>query len=179
MPMKSALWSSGLLVAALACGPAKAASMDAVYQWLGGTDWQVAFTLHADGTPASVSEFSVYFPETSFSALTLQASPAAWDSLVVQPDTALASAGYLDGLLPAPTPGLTAGQSQSGWVVRFSYLGAGQPGALNFDILDENFAVVASGVTAVVPEPAQYALLLAGALALGLRCARRRAGEAA
>jgi hypothetical protein len=177
--MKSVQWSSGLLAIALACGPAKAASIDAVYQWLGGTDWQVAFTLHADGTPASVSEFSVYFPETSFSTLTLQASPATWDSLVVQPDTALASAGYLDGLLPAPAPGLTAGQSQAGWLVKFSYLGAGQPGALNFDILDENFAVVASGQTAVVPEPSQYALLLVGAVALGLRRSRRRAGEAA
>ncbi|MEO6280376.1 PEP-CTERM sorting domain-containing protein [Roseateles sp.] len=177
--MKSVQWSSGLFAIALACGPAKAAGIDAVYEWLGGTDWQVAFTLHADGTPASVSEFSVYFPEASFSTLTLQAAPATWDSLVVQPDAALASPGYLDGLLPAPAPGLTAGQSQAGWLVKFSYLGAGQPGALNFDILDSNFAVVASGQTAVVPEPAQYALLLAGALALGLWCSRRRAGEAA
>ena len=177
--MKSVQWSSGLFAIALACGPAQAASMDAVYQWLGGTDWQVAFTLHADGTPASVSEFSVYFPETNFATLTLQAAPATWDSLVVQPDTALPSAGYLDGLLPAPAPGLTAGQSQAGWVVKFSYLGAGQPGALNFDILDSNFTVVASGQTTVVPEPAQYALLLAGALALGLWRSSRRTGDPA
>ncbi len=164
---------------AMACSSAQAASLDAAYQWLGGTDWQVAFTLHADGTPASVSEFSVYFPETSFGTLMLQAAPATWDSLVVQPDTALSSAGYLDGLLPAPAPGLTAGQSQGGWVVKFNYLGAGQPGALHFDILDSNFAVVASGQTAVVPEPASYALLLAGMAAIGLWNARRRQGGAA
>ena len=177
--MKSVKWSSGLLVAALAFGPAKAAGIDAVYQWLSGTDWRVSFTLHADGTPPSVSEFSVYFPETSFGTLTLQAAPATWDSLVVQPDTALASAGYLDGLLPAPAPGLGAGQSQGGWVVKFSYLGAGQPGALNFDILDTNFAVIGSGQTAVVPEPAPSALWLTGAVALGGWCWRRRAGGAA
>jgi hypothetical protein len=174
--MKSVQWSGGLLAITLACSAANAASIDASYEWLGGTDWQVAFTVHADGTPASLSEFSVYFPETSFSTLTLQASPGGWDSIVVQPETApLASAGYLDGLVLSPAAGLGAGQSQGGWLVKFSYLGSGQPGALNFDILDASFAVVASGQTAVVPEPAPYALLLAGALLLGLRS--RRAGD--
>lgn len=175
--MKFHLGSSLLLALAMCAGAANAVSIDATYQPLGGTDWQVAFTLHADGTPAEVSAFSIYFPETSFGTLTLQASPASWDSLVVQPDTALASPGYLDALLPAP--GLTAGQSQGGWVVRFNYLGAGTPGALNFDIHDADFNVIATGQTPVVPEPATVSMLLAGALALALWRARRREGEAA
>jgi hypothetical protein len=173
--MKFIKWSSGLFAGMLACAGAQAAGLDANYQWLGGTDWQVAFTLHADGTPASVSEFTVYFPETSFSGLSLTGSPAAWDSLVAQPDTAVPAAGFLDGLLPAPAAGLTAGQSQGGWLVKFTYLGTGAPGQLNFDIVDASFNVVASGQTALVPEPSQPALMLAGAVALGLWRWRRQA----
>jgi hypothetical protein len=151
-----------------------AAGINAVYQPLGGSDWQVSFTLIADGAPASLSEFSVYFPETSFTSLSLLASPAPWDSLVVQPDTALPARGYLDGLLPDRSAGLTAGQSQGGFVVKFSYLGIGAPGALNFDILDANFVPVASGSTSLVPEPSRIALSLSGAFLLGLWCWRRR-----
>lgn len=176
-------WSCGLLALALSCGPVEAAGLDAAYQWLGGKDgneWQVTFTLHADGTPANLSEFTVWFPETSFGTLTLQAAPGTWDTLVAQPDPQ-AGPGFLDGLVSSPATGLTAGQSQTGWVVSFNYLGAGQPGALNFDIVDptDHVTSLASGQTAVVPEPASYALMLAGALALGLWCARRRTGGAA
>jgi hypothetical protein len=151
--------------------------MDAAYRWLGGSNWQVAFTLHADGTPVSLSEFTVYFPLGSFDTLSLQASPATWNSVVGQPDPgAVLESGFLDGLLPAPAPGLAAGQSQAGWVVNFSYLGAGQPGALHFDIVDpsDGVTVLSSGVTALVPEPSQHTLLVAGAVALGFLCSRRR-----
>ena len=180
--MKPSILSRLLLAAVLAqstaSGVAHAAVLNAEYLALGGSNWEVSFTLLADGTPASVSEFSIYVPETNFSSLVLQASPASWESLVVQPDTALPSAGYLDALLPAPAPELAAGQSQAGFVVKFSYLGSGTPGALHFDILDSSFAVVGGGSTTLVPEPSSAALSLGGVFALGLWCWRRREARA-
>jgi hypothetical protein len=164
----------------LACGSIHAAGVDADYQFLSGTNWQVALTLRADGTPPAISEFSVYFPETSFSAITLLSSPAGWDSLIIAPDLALPAAGFLDALLPSSVPGLSAGQQQGGWLVNFSFSGVGAPGPLTFDIVDANFNAVASGMTTVVPEPSVVSLLLAGLLTVavhGRRSQRASAGR--
>jgi hypothetical protein len=170
----SALFGAAALIAPM---HAFGAGIAATYKPLTGNQWVVDFTVTGDGSPSVINDFTVYFPDTSFAALSLVASPAAWDSLVVQPDTALHSAGFLDSL--ALGSGIANHASVGGFEVQFSYLGAGTPPALHFDINDANFHPVFSGVTAptitAVPEPEVAWLMLVGLGAIaGTRIRRQR-----
>lgn len=163
----------GALLVALAA-PATAAEMTAAFTHETGATWQVDLNVINDGVPATFSGFTVYFSEALYADLALIASPAAWDSIVVQPDLGLASAGFLDSALFDRNQPLTAGQSQGGFTVQFTLLGNGAPAPLLFDIVDENYNVLSSGQTAAVPEPAMLVQLLAGIGVLGCVVARRR-----
>jgi hypothetical protein len=154
---------------ALACTVrVQAAVMTAQYSQPGG-QWQVAFNILNDGTPAQVAHFSVFFDQASFSALSLGASPATWDSIVVQPDLALQAPGFLDSLALSPQSNLGIGQARGGFSVGFNFSGAGTPGSLRFQVLDESFQVLFEGQTVTVPEPPAWLLAL-----LGLDVVRRR-----
>jgi len=152
-----------------------AASISASFHQLTGNQWSADFVVTGDGAPPVIGDFTLYFPETSFAALSLGASPAGWDSLVVQPDAALHSAGFFDSL--ALGPGIANGASVGGFQVKFSFLGAGNPPALRFDINDANFHAVYSGLTttavAAVPEPETAWLVLVGLGALAGRRMRQ------
>lgn len=179
--MKAHLWTAALLAGALSA-TSQAAVMNSSFHHQAGNAWVVDLTVVGDGLPVELQGFTTYFAEGLYADLTLLASPAGWDSLVIQPDLALASAGYLDAFAIGGA-GLLAGQSQGGFSIQFSYLGSGAPGELMFDIVDANYQVLYSGLTtpaAVVPEPASFALgLLGTALLLGfVRRARHRPGAA-
>ena len=162
-------WLASIIGAAALIAPlhAVSAGINATYHPLTGSQWAVDFIVTGDGTPAVINDFTIYFPETSFAALSLASSPANWDSLVVQPDTALHSAGFLDSL--ALGAGIGNGTSVSGFGVKFSYLGSGNPPPLHFDINDANFHAIYSGLTSVtaVPEPETAWLMLLGLGAIG------------
>jgi len=156
---------------------AAGAAISAVYHPLTGHQWTVDFTVTGDGSPAVINDFTVYFPDASFSALSLGASPSTWDSLVVQPDTTLHSPGFLDSL--ALGSGIGNGASVSGFDVRFTFLGSGNPPPLRFDINDANFHAVYSGLASVtvaaIPEPETALLMLLGLGAIaGARLRARR-----
>jgi hypothetical protein len=150
-----------LALSALACLPARAAVMTAQFSQTAG-QWEVALNIINDGTPPSIANFTVFFDGPSFSSLTTLASPAGWDSIVVQADPGLASPGFFDSAASA-TEVLGAGQSQSGFVVGFAYTGVGAPSSLRYQIHDESFTVLLfEGQTVPVPEPAAWLLGLAG-----------------
>ena len=156
---------------------AAGAGINATYHSLSGSQWAVDFIVTGDGTPSVIGDFTIYFPETSFAALSLAASPANWDSLVVQPDSALHSPGFLDSL--ALSGGITNGTSVSGFEVKFNFLGSGSPPPLRFDINDANFHAVYSGLTSVtavaaVPEPETAWLIILGLGAIGGARVRRQ-----
>jgi hypothetical protein len=168
------LFGTAALVAPL---HAMGAAISATYHPVTGQQWTVDFVVTGDGTPAVINDFTVYFPDASFSALSLGASPSAWDSLVVQPDTTLHSPGFLDSL--ALASGIGNGASVSGFDVRFTFLGSGNPPPLRFDINDANFHAVYSGLTSVavvaIPEPETAWLMLLGLGAiLGTRLRQQR-----
>jgi PEP-CTERM motif len=162
-------WLASLIGAAAVLAPLHAvgAGISAAYHPLTGNQWAVDFVVTGDGTPAVIGDFTIYFPDTSFAALSVAASPAAWDSIVVQPDTALHSPGFLDSL--ALAGGIGSGVSVSGFQVKFNFLGTGNPLPLRFDINDANFHAVYSGLTSVtaVPEPETAWLILLGLGAIG------------
>lgn len=149
-----------------------------------GTRWTVDLTVaNDDGAPPLLSGFTVYFSENLFAGLQLLATPTTWDSIVIEPDPAIPDAGFLDSYAVDPADALAPGQSQAGFRVAFDYLGQGAPQSLFFEIVDANYAVLASGQSVVtlapqaVPEPGS--IVLAG-LALAALCASgsaRRAGR--
>ena len=152
----------------------QAAVIQSNYTFVGGTTWLADFTVLQDGNPAQISGFTIYFPENLFANLSLAAAPATWDSLVIQPDSGLMAAGYLDSFALTNASAIGAGGSQGGFRVQFNHLAATTPPALSFDINDAAFNVVFSGTTVVtaVPEPAS--VLLASLGLCGLLAAVRK-----
>jgi hypothetical protein len=161
-------------LALLATAHSQAAGVDSVFTPLGGNNWSVDLTVFGDGTPASITGFTVYFAEAVYADLALAASPASWDSLAIAGDTAIPAPGFLDALVINAADSLEAGESQGGFRLTFT-LASGMPGALPFDIVDSNFNVLASGMSqvTVVPEPASMLLTLLGLGVVGGAAARR------
>ncbi|MBC7622467.1 MAG: hypothetical protein H7232_03680 [Aeromicrobium sp.] len=174
-------WLKSLCVAFFALvsvASASAAAIQASYTSLGGNAWSAAFTVTNNGDAAPISEFTVFFSEALFSNLSLGGSPSTWDSIIIQPDTGIPAAGYLDALELDSNDALGLGASQGGFVVSFDFLGQGAPGVLPFDIVDpnNNFALVSSGRTTsvftnpgTVPEPNGLALALLAIFAAGAK----------
>lgn len=121
----------------------------------GGNQYLAEFAVKNDGTPAAISGFTVYFDETRFTNLSLTANPLTWDSLLIQPDLGLPASGFLDGLILDPLNALLLGQTQSGFDVMFDYIGQGLPGGMAFEIHDDAFTTLFSGVTTTVPTGGQ------------------------
>jgi len=131
---------------------------------LGNSQWSLDLAL-TNNDAAGINEFSIYFSEVLFSNLQIVSTPSGWDSIVAQPDMFLNSAGFFDSYNPLA---LLQGHSQSGFSLRFTYVGQGLPSELPFDIFADNFQWLSSGVSspalASVAEPAPLVLLLLGLL---------------
>jgi hypothetical protein len=155
-----------LLCAALGMHIAASASVvTAQYEPLGGADWTLSLTVRNDGTLPQIGGFTVYFPEGDFADLSLGAHPPAWDTIVVEPDTNLPAAGFLDAFAIDPLDALEIGQSAAGFEVTFSFHGLGTPSRLAYDIVDVDFTVLESGFTlqadapSGIPEPVTWWLI--------------------
>lgn len=138
----------------------------------GGELWRYDYRVDAFPHPAGFG-FSIFFDVASTGAI--QAPPAVnadWDVLVLQADPGLPDDGLYDALALASEPSVADVFS-----VVFEWLGPGEPGSQPFVVYDSNmdFATVAEGVTAPVPEPGTLSLALLGG-ALGLSLGRGGAG---
>jgi hypothetical protein len=141
-----------------------------------GSTWRYDYTITNDTLASAIDEFTVFFDLGVYANLSVAASPASWDSLVVQPDPGLPDNGFFDAL--ALVTGIASNASLGGFSVRFDWLGVGSPGSQSFQIVDPvSFAVQDAGSTALRPnqqvaEPSSLALAaiaLVMALGIGLR----------
>ena len=127
--------------------------------------WQYEYFVSEESFDAGFG-FSILFPVGDASALVPVATGADWDVIVLQPEPLLASDGRYDA--QARLDGASLAFS---FLVRFFWHGEGTPGSQLFEIYDPRFAVVTTGETVLVPEPATALLL---ALGLGAPAHRAR-----
>lgn len=166
---------TGLLGAMLPC----AATATVVTQTLipaGGNTWSAEFNVANDGSLPAIESFTIYLDFGLATNLVMTDSPAAWDSIVVQPDDALGAAGYFDALLTDALGAISPGAEASGFSVQFAWAGPGAPGlfsftvndSLTFDVLEAGRTTAADADPSLIPEPpsvalAALALMMAGA----------------
>ena len=92
-----------------------------------------------------------------------------WDVLILQPDGTLPDNGIYDAL------SLSNGASLADpFMLSFIWTGSGTPGAQAFNIYDDTFNVVESGVTSPVPEPAPVFLMLMASGLVGFFAFRKK-----
>ena len=144
---------------------AQAALITSRFANIGGDNWTVDLSLNNTDLNQGINEFTVYFSESLFSNLIVISNPAAWDSLVAQSDMALAVPGFFDAY---NSQALALGKTQSGFTIGFTFAGQQTPSSLPFDLIDDNFQVIASGTTAAATlgEPSAFMLLLIGTMLL-------------
>lgn len=157
--------------------PSQAAVISSTYTSIGLNAWRADFTVTNDANIAGFAGFSVDVPNAT--NLQLVSSPAAWDSMVFQPDPNLSDPGYLDSFLRNVTATLAPGQSVGGFGVSFNYTAGGMPGSLPFLVYNAAFTPVFGGNTTVaaIPEPATALLAALGLAFIGLRSGRAYIGK--
>jgi len=132
---------------------------------LGGDAWEYSYSVTNDSLSSNIEEFSIFFDVGLFDSLQSPQAPTTWDPIVVQPDPGLPDGGFYDALSAAI--GIAPGETLAGFTVRFDYFGAGVPGSQFFQVFDPNdFSILDSGMTTVVPLPAAVWLFGTGIFSL-------------
>ncbi len=161
----------------LAATSASATTIEFTATNINNNRWQYDYTVANDTLGFAIEEFTIYFDLALYDNLTIAASPAGWDSLVIQSDPNIPADGFFDSL--ALVTGIAPGDTLGSFSVWFDYFGNGTPGAQNWDVVDPiSFATLDQGVTQAgnimpAPEPPTLALLLLGLLTTMLARARR------
>lgn len=166
---------TSVLIAALSAASMVSAAPDVAYlatdlpDVVPGEDlWSYDYTI--TGALGSFESINLLFSPGNYGAgLSVTYSDASLSALVTPPMSAPAADGLVS--LTAIDPMATGALAKVG--VQFAWLSGGAPGAQPFEVLDDQFNLVSTGMTSAVPEVSSAALLLSGLLPL-LPLARRR-----
>lgn len=155
---------------------------------LGGQQYQYNYSVYNNGSLGAgvpVQIFDIDFDPALYSALSVATpDPLAlqWNETFLTP----VGSGPADFDVEAANGnnGIAVGTTVSGFAVDFTWLGGvgSQPGSQQFEIDDENFALLQTGDTVpdtvqIAPEPSAFSLLLVGTgVAMGIL--RRRSAAA-
>jgi hypothetical protein len=130
---------------------------------LGSGQWQYTYDVTNINLTEGVKEFTIWFDYGLYENLAIVTpDPPNWYGIVWQPELGLGDGGY-----DAATTGLGIGigESVSGFSVRFDWLGVGNPGAQNYEIVNPtDFTTIETGFT--VPEPSIFVLMGLGAFSI-------------
>lgn len=130
--------------------------------------WSYEYTIA--GPLGSFEGINLLFSSTSYGAdLSVISSDASLSPLVTPPILVPAT----DGLISVTAVDPLAAGSSAHLSVQFVWLAAGTPGAQPFEVMDDQFNVVATGMTSAVPEVSSAALLFAGLILLTPLALRR------
>ena len=123
--------------------------------------WSYAYSI--TGPLAEFESVNLLFSSANYSAdLSVLSSDSSLSPLVTPPMLAPATDGQV--MVTAVSPLLA--NSTAALSVQFVWTGAGQPGAQPFELLDDQFNLVSTGITAAVPDVSTAALLFAGMIVL-------------
>ena len=147
-----------VLAAFIVClSSAHAAVVSYTLTSLGGSDWSAEFSVTNDTLGAPIEEFTIFFPVGDYENISIAGSPSDWDGLAIDPDPGIPDNGFADWLaLGSP---LGVGETLSGFVATFTYLGSLEPGDFFFTVIDPvTFATLESGVAALADVPTEIPL---------------------
>lgn len=157
-----------LILCMLICGNNVARATTIFYDvsYLGSNLWQYNYAVVNDTLSDPITEFMIYFDYGLYQGLQVDSSVAGWTAQVVEPwfDITGGNDGFYDAI---GAGGIAPGDSLSGFLVSFEWLGIGDfavPGEQRFEAFGDNLAFLDSGLTtptknASVPEPGTLTLV--------------------
>lgn len=132
--------------------------------------WSYVYTVSGVALDETVD---IAFDYTVHSPLEVLSGSVGWFPVVTPSDSALQADGHL-ALLNADGPVTGGGPEPGTFEVKVVRFAPGPLGAQSFEHYDGLFNTIGSGVTAPVPEPGTWALMLAGLGLLGAASLRAR-----
>lgn len=133
--------------------------------------WSYAYTI--TGPLSAFESINLFFTPSNYGLdIDVSNSDVRLSSLVTPPMVA----PDVDGILSVTAVDPLGADSSAQVDVRFIWLAPGTPNAQSFELLDDQFGVVATGLTSAIPEVSSAALFFAG-LTLLAPIARRRLGS--
>ncbi|MEM7468642.1 MAG: PEP-CTERM sorting domain-containing protein [Pseudomonadota bacterium] len=145
-----------------------------------GNTWQAEYEVNNNSLPDAIYEFTIWYEFNIYENISVVATPADWDPLVVQPDPGLPDDGFFDALALGAV--LTPGASLGGFIVQFDLIVGQMPSSHFYEAYWDTFSNPDTGFTVAavtpppnptgIPEPSSSLLFMLGCLGLATRKCR-------
>ncbi len=106
---------------------------------LGSGRWQYIYDITNHSLVEGIEEFTIWFDYGLYDNLaveTLDPPTGDWNEIVWQPEPEIGGDGGYDGLVEVWASAIGTGQTVSNFAVSFNWLGSGQPGPQDYEIVD-------------------------------------------
>ena len=129
--------TSSIIISLCLASAGWATEVDYALEDVGGGQWVYHYTLTNDTLGVGIGRFIIWFEPGLYENLSIVSEPQIgyeWYQDTVEPDPVWLFYGAYRAF--AWGAGLGVGENESGFAVRFTYLGGGTPGGQEFDIVD-------------------------------------------